>query len=115
MRTIHHHRFSVMPGFRRASTSHFSATSKTWMAGTSPAMTKSERSKALAKLVLALVDQSALGDPGHHGAEALADLFHLVAVAFGAHRLERGLVDAVLQHPILDELAGLDVGEDLAH
>jgi hypothetical protein len=33
----------------------------------------------------------------------------------GAHGLERRLVDAILQHPILDELAGLDVVEDLLH
>src|SRR6476646_11424032 len=89
---------------RRGSNS-FRAQRKAWMARAGP----------LTKSVLAFVDQGALGDPRHHAAKPLADLFHLVIVAFRAHRLERGLVDAVLQHPVLDEFAGLDVVEDLSH
>src|SRR3954452_22403905 len=65
--------------------------------------------------VLAFVDQSALGDPRHHAPQALTHRFHLVIVAFRAHGLEGGLVDAVLEHPILDEFPGLNVLEDLRH
>src|SRR4029078_6042091 len=65
--------------------------------------------------VFAFIDQRPLGNPRHHGAQALAHGFHIVVVAFGAHRLERGLVDAVLEHPVLDELAGLDVVQSLLH
>src|SRR6185436_5618514 len=104
MRTIHHRPSSVMSGFRRGSNS-FRAQRKASMAGAGP----------LTKSVLAFVDQSALGDPRHHAAKPLADLFHLVVVAFRPHRLERRLVDAVLQNPVLDEFSRLDVVEDLSH
>ncbi len=62
-----------------------------------------------------LVHHRALLDPRHHGAQLLADLLDRVRGALGAHGLERGLVDPVLQHPVLHELAGLDVVEDPLH
>src|ERR687886_758151 len=54
------------------------------------------------------IHQGALLDPRHHGAQLGADLLDRMRSHLGAHGLERGLVDAVLQHPVLDELAGLD-------
>src|SRR5262245_12774042 len=65
--------------------------------------------------VAAAVDQRALLDPRHHGAQLLADLLDRMRRHLGAHGLERGLIDAVLQHPVFDELARLDVVEDLLH
>src|SRR4051812_2457347 len=46
-----------------------------------------------------LVDQRPLLDPGHHLAELGANLLDRVLGELGAGRLERGLVDLVLQHP----------------
>ena len=60
-------------------------------------------------LVLGLVDQLVLGDPGHHGAELRADFFDLVAVVHAADALEAGGTGAVFLHPVGGELAGLDV------
>src|SRR6516225_2177250 len=51
-------------------------------------------------LILRLVDQRALLDPRHHVAELGADFFDRVRGELGAGRLERGLVDLVLQHPV---------------
>src|SRR6476646_321998 len=68
-----------------------------------------------ARSVPALVDECALLDPRHHGAQLGADLLDRMSRALRAHGLERGLVDAVLQHPVLDELARLDVVEDPLH
>src|SRR5260370_31245370 len=65
--------------------------------------------------IAGLVDHCALLDPRHHGAQLGANLLDRMGGAFGAHRLERGLVDAVLQHPVTRELARLDVGKDALH
>ena len=51
------------------------------------------------------VDQRPLLDPRHHVAQLGADLLDRMRCAFGAHRLERSLIDFVLQHPLLDEFA----------
>src|SRR5262249_36868407 len=63
----------------------------------------------------ALVHQGPLLDPRHHGAQLLTDVFDRVRRHLGTHRLERRLVHPVLQHPVLDELARLDVAEDTLH
>src|SRR5580698_8639143 len=65
--------------------------------------------------VAALVDQRALLDPRHHLAQLGADMLDRVLGELGAGRLERGLVDLVLQHPVPGETAGLDVGQNLLH
>src|SRR4051812_6456012 len=58
-------------------------------------------------LVPGLVDKRALLDPWHHRAELLANFLDLVLRKFGPRRLERGLVDLVLQHPVAREFARL--------
>src|ERR1700693_732064 len=63
----------------------------------------------------ALVDQRLGLDPRHHGAQLFADLLDRMLGELGAHRLERGLVDLVRQHPIAGEAARLDVVEDALH
>src|SRR5690242_8141511 len=65
--------------------------------------------------VLALVDQRALLDPRHHVAKLGADLFDVVLGETRAGRLERGLVDLVLQHPVAGKAAGLNVREHALH
>src|SRR5664280_3326388 len=50
--------------------------------------------------ILGLVDQGTLLNPRHHVAELCADLLDRVLRELGAGRLERGLVDLVLQHPV---------------
>jgi hypothetical protein len=55
--------------------------------------------------VPAFVDQRPLLDPRHHVAQLGADLLDRMRRALGAHRLERGLVDAVLEHPVAREAA----------
>src|SRR4051812_10252587 len=54
-------------------------------------------------------------DPRHHAAQALADLLDWVLGELCPRRLERGLVDAVLEHPVAGELARLDVGQHPLH
>src|ERR1700674_882162 len=63
----------------------------------------------------ALVHQRLGLDPRHHGAQLFADLLDRMLGELGAHRLERGLVDLVLQHPIAGEAARLDVVADALH
>src|SRR5580700_7073956 len=63
----------------------------------------------------AAVHQRARLDPGHHPAQLFTDLLDRVRGHLGAHRLERGLVHPVLQHPVLGELARLDVVENALH
>src|SRR5690242_155397 len=75
----------------------------------------SGRSEDNAASVPALVHQRALLDPRHHLAQLGADLLGRMLGELGARRLERGLVHPVLQHPVLGEAAGLDVGEDALH
>ena len=70
---------------------------------------------ALAQLVLALVDQGLLLDPGHHGAQLGADLLDLVGVVEAAGGLEAGLAGLALADPLRGEVAGLDVLEDALH
>src|SRR5262249_5434482 len=106
---------SSCPRLSRASTSFLRPLSKAWMAGTSPAMTRKDGCAQPRRSVAALVDQRALLDPRHHLAQLRADLFGRVLGELGAGRLERGLVDLVLQHPVAGEAAGLDVGEDALH
>src|ERR1700712_3794422 len=53
--------------------------------------------------VAGLVDQRLLGDPRHHAAELGTDLFDRVGGELSTGRLERGLVDLVLQHPVAGE------------
>src|SRR5207302_8683655 len=53
--------------------------------------------------IAALVHQCLGLDPRHHGAQFFADLLDRVLGELGAHRLERGLVDLVLQHPVAGE------------
>ena len=60
-------------------------------------------------LIFRLVNQFVLSDPWHHLAQLRADLLDVVGGELRARRLERGLVDLVLQHPVAGELAGLDV------
>src|SRR6476646_5479155 len=67
------------------------------------------------RLVLRLVHQLVLGDPGHHGAELGADLFDRMRCTSGTSRLERGLARPVLQHPVAREFAGLNVVEHALH
>jgi osmoprotectant transport system permease protein len=54
-------------------------------------------------------------DPRHHVAQLGADFLDRMGGELGAGRLERGLVDLVLQHPVAGELAGLDVVEHALH
>src|SRR5262249_5270650 len=63
------------------------------------------------RLILALVHQRAFLDPRHHVAQLSADLLNRMRGELGPRRLERGLVDLVLKHPIAGEAAGLDVVE----
>src|SRR6266516_3369393 len=63
----------------------------------------------------ALVHERLGLDPRHHGAQFFADLLDRMLGELGAHRLERGLVDPVLQHPIAGEASRLDVVEDALH
>src|SRR3954451_16828417 len=56
-----------------------------------------------------------LVDPVHRGAELLAHGFDLVVLAFLAHTLEILLTGLVLRNPLLGELTGLDLREDLLH
>src|SRR3954471_19636682 len=65
--------------------------------------------------VPAAIHHRTLLDPRHHGTQLGPDLLDRMCGHLGAHRLERGLVDAVLQHPVAGEGAGLDVGEDALH
>src|SRR5205807_8168054 len=74
-----------------------------------------KKKRAARQSVPAAVDERALLDPRHHAAQLLADLLGRMRGHLRAHRLERGLVDPVLQHPVLGELARLDVAEDAAH
>src|SRR5271165_6028894 len=53
--------------------------------------------------VALLVDQLVLADPGHHRAQLCADLLDRMGVGARAHRLERGLIDLVLEHPVARE------------
>src|SRR6478752_2630425 len=65
-------------------------------------------SRRTAGSVLGLVDQRALLDPGHHVAQLCADVLDRMLGELGAGRLERSLVDLVLEHPVARELPGLD-------
>src|SRR5256714_3231767 len=66
-------------------------------------------------LVPAAVHKRPLLDPRHHGAQLGADLLDRVRRHSGSHGLERGLIDAILQHPVMGEAAALDVGENALH
>src|SRR4029078_2794668 len=61
------------------------------------------------ELVLTLVHQRALLDPRHHGAQLGADLLDRMLGELGTGRLERSLVDLVLEHPIFCEARVRDV------
>src|SRR5262245_4032220 len=61
-------------------------------------------------LVAAPIHQRALLDPRHHAPQLGADLLDRMLRHLLAHRLERGLVDLVLEHPVAREAARLDVG-----
>src|SRR5215475_4867328 len=61
------------------------------------------------------IHERALFDPRHHGAQFFANFLDRVGGVLRPHRLERGLVDAVFQHPLLDEFARLDVAENSLH
>src|SRR5690606_18106869 len=61
------------------------------------------------------VHQLVLGDPGHHGAKALADLLDGMLGVAAARGLEAGLAGVVLQHPVADEAARLDVLQHPLH
>src|SRR5215831_13337893 len=65
--------------------------------------------------VPALVNQRPLLDPWHHLAQLGAHMLDWMLGELGAHRLERGLVHLVLEHPVLDEAARLNVAEDALH
>src|SRR6187200_1718885 len=67
------------------------------------------KAKAAVGSVPALVHQRLGLDPRHHLAQLLADLLDRMLGELGAGRLERSLVDLVLEHPVARELAGLDV------
>src|SRR4051812_15877924 len=54
-------------------------------------------------------------DPVHRCAQLLADRFDLVLLLLLAHALEVLLAGTVLRDPLLGELAGLDLTEDLLH
>src|SRR5512138_2909670 len=73
------------------------------------------RKSAAVLLVLGLVDDLGLGDPGHHGAEPGPHILNLVLGTLAAQGVEDRLVGLVLQHPLLGKLAVLDLGEDLLH
>ena len=57
----------------------------------------------------------ALTDPRHHRAQAVADLFDGVLGRLLAQRVEHRPAGLVLEDPLLRELAGLDLVEDLLH
>src|ERR1700730_16439843 len=63
--------------------------------------------------ILRLIEERFGLDPRHHRAELFADVLDRMLRELGARRLERGLVDLVLEHPVAGEAAGLDIGEDL--
>src|SRR5205085_6612496 len=67
------------------------------------------------RLVPGLVHQRLRLDPGHHVTQLRTDFLDRMLGELGAHCLERGLVDAVLQHPVARELAGLYVVEHALH
>src|SRR6476659_3664664 len=67
------------------------------------------------ELVLALVHQGALLDPGHHVAQLGANLLDRVLGKLGARGLERSLIDFVLQHPVSGKAAGLNIAEHALH
>src|SRR5260370_3811023 len=58
-------------------------------------------------LVPGFVDEAIFGDPRHHGAQLLADLFDLVLCGTAAQRLEAGLSGVVFEHPFTLGIAGL--------
>src|SRR5208282_2553272 len=66
-------------------------------------------------LIAILVDKLVLADPGHHAAQPRPDLFDWMGVVAGARRLERGLIDLVLEHPVAGEFARLNILEHALH
>src|SRR3954462_9420232 len=78
-----------------------SDTGGTYLAGLSP--------RDVAGLGLALTD------PRHHRAEAVTDLFDGMLGRLLAQRVEHRAAGLVLEDPLLRELAGLDLVEDLLH
>src|SRR5579875_2420172 len=66
------------------------------------------------RAVLIRRDLAAL-QPGHHGAQLVADLFDLVLLGGPAHIVEGWTAVDVLGHPALGELAALDVLQHLVH
>src|SRR5215471_14670860 len=66
-------------------------------------------------LVLRLVDQLVLADPGHHAAELGADRLDGMLGGAPAHGLEARLASLVLQDPVAGEASGLDVVQDALH
>src|SRR5690606_35211805 len=68
-----------------------------------------------AALVLGLVHQGAGLDPGHHGAEALADFLDRMLIGKPTGCLEAGSASLVFLHPLGSEPARLDVLEDGPH
>ena len=60
-------------------------------------------------------DQALLGDPGHHAAKTLTDLFGAVFGLGGAHGLEPDLGGLVFQDPLTGKGATLNIGENLLH
>src|ERR1700693_1226507 len=79
------------------------------------ALSRARRAAPAQASIAALVHQRLGLDPRHHGAQLFADLFDRMLGELGAHRLERGLVDLVLQHPVAGEATRLDVVEDALH
>src|SRR3974390_1472063 len=71
-----------------------------------------DRFTAAEKSVLRLVDKLVLADPGHHRTQFRADVLDWMSVRASAHRLERGLIDFVLQHPVARKFPRLNVLKD---
>src|SRR5262245_16889717 len=69
----------------------------------------------LRSLVLGLVDQLVLLQPGHHGAKPGANLFDRVSFAFGQKRIVDRTVGLIFQHPFLGKSAFLNFRKDLFH
>ena len=60
-------------------------------------------------LIPFLVDEFVGADPRHHRPQPRADFLDRMRGRLRPHRLERGLVDLVLEHPIAGEPPRLDV------
>ena len=71
--------------------------------------------KRKGRLVFGFVHQRVLSNPRHPIAEFLADYFDIMLSCAAAHGFEPTRSHFIFHHPILDELAGLNVLQDRFH